>query len=369
MIFMISFIVLMIVALIGMIYLISRFRRFSFMKRLTEKNKKLSWLVSFIPFLIIVVLGIFFRTTTIIAVLHLIVFWALCDFSTWIIRKQTGKKRTRNIEGAVAIIITVVYLGIGLYCGIHVSKTNYTVQTKKNLSAKELNIVLIADSHIGTTFDGNGFASYIEDIKLINPDALMIAGDFVDDDTSRDDFIIACDALGSLKNTCPVYYVFGNHDKGYFRYRDFTVDELYQQLQNNGVVILEDEYVQLNDTVCIIGRKDKSVSDRADMVELMSGIDSSKYTILLDHQPSDYDAEAAAKVDLVLSGHTHGGQMFPAGFIGKWSGVNDKVYGIETRDQTTFIVTSGISTWSMPFKTGTSSEYIVITLQNTFFSL
>lgn len=64
--------------------------------------------------------------------------------------------------------------------------------------------------------------------------------------------------------------------------------------------------------------------------------------------------------DLVLSGHTHGGHIFPAGLIGLISGANDKVYGAEHIDNTDFVVTSGISGWAIPFKTGTISEYVVI---------
>ena len=82
--------------------------------------------------------------------------------------------------------------------------------------------------------------------------------------------------------------------------------------------------------------------------------------IMLDHQPNDYAAEEASGVDLVLSGHTHGGHIFPAGLLGVWMGANDKTYGYERRGGTDFFVTSGISGWVIPFKTGCISEYVVI---------
>jgi hypothetical protein len=65
-------------------------------------------------------------------------------------------------------------------------------------------------------------------------------------------------------------------------------------------------------------------------------------------------------VDLVLSGHTHGGHLFPIGPISIRLGMNDLVYGTEKRGDVTFLVTSGISGWAIPFKTGTFSEYVVI---------
>lgn len=82
--------------------------------------------------------------------------------------------------------------------------------------------------------------------------------------------------------------------------------------------------------------------------------------IVLDHQPRDYEAQAAAKVDLVLSGHTHGGQMLPLAPLVRKLGSNDMVYGYEKRDNTDFIVTSGISDWEIKFKTGCKSEFVVV---------
>ena len=99
---------------------------------------------------------------------------------------------------------------------------------------------------------------------------------------------------------------------------------------------------------------------RKSMNELMRQTDGGKYVIVADHQPTDYDNQAESGADLVLSGHTHGGQLFPFNQVGKWIGANDLVYGHERRKNTDFIVTSGISDWAIKFKTGTRSEYVII---------
>ena len=70
------------------------------------------------------------------------------------------------------------------------------------------------------------------------------------------------------------------------------------------------------------------------------------------------------KVDLVLSGHTHGGQLFPLGYIGLLMGANDEFYGLHQRENTNFIVNSGISDWAIDFKTGTFSEVGIIDIKN-----
>ena len=100
--------------------------------------------------------------------------------------------------------------------------------------------------------------------------------------------------------------------------------------------------------------------------QFLSGLDSEKYIVVLDHQPSDYDAEAAAGADLVLSGHTHGGQFIPVLRAGVWLGLDDLHYGLEHRLNTTFIVSSGISNWAFHFKTGCVAEYVVIDIQGRF---
>ena len=97
---------------------------------------------------------------------------------------------------------------------------------------------------------------------------------------------------------------------------------------------------------------------------LTQNIDKNKYIIMLDHQPNDYDNEEKTGADLVLSGHTHGGQLFPLGLFGVLFGSNDKVYGLEIRDKTTFIVNSGIADWEIKFKTATKSEYGVIDIKS-----
>ena len=93
---------------------------------------------------------------------------------------------------------------------------------------------------------------------------------------------------------------------------------------------------------------------------MVSDKQKNKFMIVMDHQPNDYEKEKNFLVDLVLSGHTHGGHLFPAGFVGLLMGANDKVYGHEKIENTDFIVTSGISGWAIPFKTGAISEYVVI---------
>lgn len=352
-----------VLALIGVVYLVTRFHRFSFLQKLGETHKVLAWLASVLP---VALLGLFTFIniySTVIVVVHMLVIWLLCDLVAFIVRKCRKKERgKRYLAGVVALGVSFVYLAAGWFFAHHVFETTYAFTTEKDLDGS-LRVVAIADAHIGITLDGVDFAREMERVQQTNPDVVVLCGDFVDDDTLKVDMTEACKALGNLKTTYGVYFIYGNHDKGYFNYRDFTSQELRAELQKNGVTILEDEAVLLDDRFYLIGRQDRSTWDRAKMEQLTAGLDATKFMIVLDHQPNDYANEAAAGVDLVLSGHTHGGHIFPGGLIGVWIGANDRAYGTEVRDSSQFLVTSGISGWAIPFKTGTISEYVVIDVQ------
>ena len=304
---------------------------------------------------------------TIICLIHLALFWLLCDGAAPLIVRLSCRKRregARAVAGCVAIVLTVSYLSVGWVLANHVWQTNYRCTTQKAVGS--LRVVQISDSHVGTTFDGDGFAAELERIEALKPDVVVVTGDFVDDDTSREDMLRSCEALGALHPTYGVYFVFGNHDKGYYAsQRGYSGDDLIAALETSGVTVLQDESVLLDDRFYLIGRQDRSEENergngRASMAQLLNPLDKSKYMIVLDHQPCDYDAQAAVGVDLVLSGHTHGGQLIPLDLLNPLLSENDLVYGTEQREGTTFIVNSGISDWAIRFKTGCKSEYVVI---------
>ena len=216
---------------------------------------------------------------------------------------------------------------------------------------------------MGTTFHA--------DVQAQEPDVAVFVGDFTDESTTREDMAAAAKALGALKTPCGVYFVFGNHDKNNYEGegRAYTGEELAAELTKNGVVVLEDEIVPIRGGFCLIGRQDASEETenrggRASMAELTRNLDESRFSIVLDHQPRDYANQAASGVDLVLSGHTHGGQMIPLVQLIRWFHLgDDNVYGLQRRGNTDFIVSSGISDWELLFKTGCRSEYVIIDIQ------
>lgn len=357
--------VLGLTALGAFAFLLTRFRGFSFVKTLEAKSRLLSWAAALLLLLLLGLFWLRFNVTTLfIVLLHLMAAFLLCGLAAFLIRKLGKIAVPYDVEGAAALLITAVYLSIGWYMGHHVFETDYRFETGKDLK-RDYRIVEIADSHFGITQNGETFTREMQRVQALKPDAVVIVGDFVDDDTDRKDMIEACKALGNLDTSFGVFFVYGNHDNGYYKYRNFDSNELRDELEKNGVTILTDESVLLDDSFYLVGRRDRSDHTRAPVADLMAGLDKTKYSIVLDHQPNDYDAEAAAGADLVLSGHTHGGHIFPAGQIGLLMGANDALNGVQRREDTTFVVTSGISGWAIPFKTGTFSEIVVIDLKKS----
>ena len=395
-------------AVASLFYLVSRFKKFLFIRKLAGEKKGLLKLFSWLMLLPLVVYGIFDTVNAIIVLLHLAVFWLIADGIAAAVRAFRRKRRKRlkidlpyeeerttdsdeaagDIDGKVAdesneasgrmkpywlgltvLVITAVYLGIGWYNAHHVSITKYKVNTEKEIGAEKLRIVQISDSHVGTTFDGEGFAEHMKTVQNLEPDIVVITGDYVDDGSTKKDLIRSCEALGELKTKYGVYFVYGNHDKGYFNSRDFSAEDIENELSKNNVVILQDESILVDDLFYVVGRKDASVENerggekggRKTAQELTEGLDKDRFILMLDHQPTDYDNEAAAGADLVLSGHSHGGQLIPLQFIGQYIiRANNRTYGIEKRKGTTFIVCSGISDWEIDFKTGCISEIVVV---------
>ena len=355
----------LIMALCAMI-IACRFHKFIFVQKVSEKSKWLSLLISLTP-IAIIFLFLFINIYTVFVVLvHLAVIWLVCDFVAFIVKRIRKNDFKRYYSGAIAIIFTVFYLSYGWFCAHHIYKTDYTIYTSKNLGKVNIRVVEIADAHLGITLSGKSFSEEIKEIQRVQPDIVVIAGDFVDNATQKAVLIKACKALGELKTTYGVYYIYGNHDIGAYSaetFGDFDSFDLDEELQKNNIKTLEDETVLINNSFYLIGRDDRSFDKRENMQTLTKNIDKSKYILVADHQPNDYKAQEKSGVDLVLSGHTHGGHIFPTGYLGLIFGANDKLYGKEVRENTTFIVSSGISGWGIPFKTGAISEFVVIDIK------
>lgn len=363
-------IVVMLLTILGICYLISRIGKFEVIKRLGRNQKRyirlVSTLVIFLASLIIwltlgyVNLCVVLISVTFIYLLTELVFLLLSKVKILGLNEKMAGSNL-NWSGICAISLSAIYLLTGAYLAHHVFWTNYTVYTEK--AVEPLKIIMLSDSHISTTLDGDDFAKEMARISEAKPDIVIIAGDYVDGSSKYEDVEKATQSLSTIDSKYGVFFSFGNHDKNYYgedARRGFNTEKLVELLEENNVTILEDQFANIEGGYTVLGRMDKSDSARAAIKSLRAEIPSENYVIDINHQPNDYVAEAEAGVDLVLSGHTHGGQLFPINEVGVLIGANDKTYGYERRNNTDFIVSSGIGDWAIDFKTGCKAEIVEI---------
>lgn len=268
--------------------------------------------------------------------------------------------------GILGLLITALFIGYGYYNIKHVVTTTYNLSSDK---IDDLKIIEIADLHMSTSLTVLQLQEYCEKMSKLNADLVVLTGDIFDENTPLEDMIDASKVLSTIKNELGIYYVYGNHDNGSSAFNNvpFGPEEIRENLEKNGIVVLEDEVVCL-DKINIIGRKDASFwgnNPRLSTSELLAMIPENKqknYTLMLDHQPLDLDENAALGIDLQLSGHTHGGQLFPMGIVQSLTS-DTLVRGQRDIDGFTAITSTGMAGWRYPIKTGAPSEYVIINVK------
>lgn len=266
--------------------------------------------------------------------------------------------------GLAPVIITVLILGYGYFNMGNVIETDYTIHTEKAIRPQGYRIALIADLHFGTTMNEDKLRKYCNEIESKKPDLVVLCGDIVDENTTRVQMENAAKILGSIKSTYGTFYVYGNHDKSTYTSKpNFSEQQLKNKLVSNRIRVFEDEIYNINHDLTIIGRKDKGFSSgikRKTSEELLKNADTNNFLLLLDHQPSELKENSAAGIDLQLSGHTHGGQIWPVGLISDKLGFGQMNYGYKSIGKYQIIVTSGIGGWGYPIRTGHHSEYVTV---------
>ena len=120
--------------------------------------------------------------------------------------------------------------------------------------------------------------------------------------------------------------------------------------------------VLLNESVWLVGRSDDVDSKRLSAEKLLSTVNVDKPVIFLEHRPTAIDEIKDLPVDLHLSGHTHGGQIFPLTMLKQW--FQPLVHGTKNIKDTQFLVSSGYGFGAVPFRLGTRAEIWMITLQS-----
>jgi len=257
----------------------------------------------------------------------------------------------------VTLGLIVFFLVYGTYNAYSPVVNNYDIKIQKGSSTLDsLHIAMAADTHFGLLSGKDHAERLVKEINALNPDLILLPGDLFDDDVQPFIDQKIDQILSKLHAPYGVYASLGNHDR-----HDGTMQELIEALEHSGINILYDEIVDVQGKFTLIGRKDRTDRDRLSLDSLMNGVSLTKPKILLDHQPYELDIAQQEDIDLMVSGHTHGGQVFPGNLI--TAAIYENDWGYLQKEQMHSIVTSGFGFWGPPIRIGTRSEIVSIQIQ------
>ena len=254
---------------------------------------------------------------------------------------------------AVAAVVYAGLVGLTVFNAYSPVIHHLEVTTDKPLN-KPMQIALVSDTHLGRWFGNRQIDKMVKLIDAQSPDVVVIAGDVMNDSTAAYDNTNMHEHLSKLRAPLGVYATLGNHD-----YSGNQV-AIAKAVERAGIQVIDNKSVWLDDSVLLIGRSDETDPARPAATDLLSEVRADKPVIFLEHSPADLAQIKGLPIDLHLSGHTHGGQIFPLTTLLKW--FTPLVYGAKQLEGTQFLVTSGYGIGAVPFRLGTRSEIWLITL-------
>lgn len=282
-------------------------------------------------------------------------------------------KNTKKKMPIIFLCLTAVFLW--LYWGnrsIEVSLINVEDALIPE-SFHDFTIVQISDLH-NSEF-GKNQRRLLQKIRAANPDIIVITGDLIDSDHT--DIKTAMTLVKNAVSIAPVYFITGNHEAWTPAYAD-----LKKQLQQAGISILDDDMVSLrrnHAVIQLVGLADPDFTLRHDYFDETSAMidqklqgiigQNSDYKILLSHRPELIDIYAKNAINLVLSGHAHGGQFripFIGGIIAPDQGLFPKyTEGRYLIGQTQMVVSRGLGNSIIPLRINNRPELVIVRLKHS----
>jgi len=264
--------------------------------------------------------------------------------------KRAFFKRSSDIG---FLSLGVAYLGSGVYEGSKTPILNH-IDVKQNRLKKPIKIAQLSDMHIGGLIDSNFVAKSVAQINAQDVDLVVITGDLTDAPIAS--LKEAVDTLANLKSRLGTFYIVGNHE--YFHGVEATIN----YLKTLDITVLENSSVKLDDFyICgvydIFGhRYDSHIPD---IDKTMKDIPQDAPSLLLMHQPRFLSSLENHKPSLILSGHTHGGQIWPFQYLVKL--VQPYLKGLHVIGENQHIyVNSGIGFWGPPMRLGSRAEITIL---------
>ncbi|MBK1784917.1 metallophosphoesterase [Prauserella cavernicola] len=266
-------------------------------------------------------------------------------------------------SAAVAGVVATGFVGYGVSVAMGSPTVTRVPMALRRLDprAEGCRIALISDVHLGPIIGRSHTERIVELINAERPDLVAIAGDLVDGEVAH--LAEAAAPLADLRSTHGTFFVTGNHEyySGYQQWID--------HLPSLGVRPLRNEHVDITHnggTFHLAGVNDHTAyqwQDEGDVAAAVRGRDPGNAVVLLAHQPRDLPSAVDANVDLVLAGHTHGGQLSPFELIVNLQ--QGAVAGSYEFGDTRMYVTRGAGFWGPPVRVGAPPDITIVELRTT----
>lgn len=263
------------------------------------------------------------------------------------------------------ILLAIIVIYFFLYINNHwiVINEHFYQSNKVPENFEGFRITQVSDLHDGHF--GENQKHLVEKVKKTKPDAIFITGDIID--SNRYDLEQSLDAVRQFNEIAEVYYVIGNHEVATNR-----VEEIYEALTSIGVHVMPNTNVTIErqgQSISLVGIEDplNGYSAEETLEYTLQDVDPNKLTILLSHRPEEFEVYVQNQIDLVFSGHAHGGQIrIPGigGLVAPSQGLLPKyTAGTYIEGETTMHVSRGLGNSTFPFRILNLPEIVVVELK------
>jgi predicted MPP superfamily phosphohydrolase len=255
-----------------------------------------------------------------------------------------------------AVVLSSLLSIFALYQGL---RTPVIREEKINVEKKEvqgLKIVQISDLHLGTIIGTKFLTKVVKEVNSLEPDLVLVTGDLIDSGkVGADGF---SEILKTIKARYGVCGVLGNHE---FYLGEKVSEKFFEQ---SGITLLRNRNVQIKDDLIVAGIDDltakRHIKKDGDYIKESLSERKDGYLILMSHSPLQIKEASEEGVDLMLSGHTHNGQIWPFNYFSKMAYPYN--YGKFKIDKMTLIVTGGAGSWGPPMRLFRPGEIVLIKL-------
>ena len=279
------------------------------------------------------------------------------------------KRKSKTILTLILFLL-IILIGWTLWGNTALEVNEYEIVSDRIPQGFDgFRIVQVSDLHNAEFGEGN--SKLLELLSQTEPDIILLTGDLID--SRNTDIEIALAFAREAMKIAPVYFVSGNHEARVSEYEDLKIG-----LVEAGVIVLENQKVEITregESITLMGIDDPSFQESylfgdAESVARQAIDDlqneSDGYTILLSHRPELFELYVETGMDLVFSGHAHGGQ-FRLPFIGGLVAPNQGFFpkydaGLFSEENTTMIVSRGVGNSIVPLRFNNRPEIIVVML-------